>query len=170
MTETGESSKRKHSNSDSSSDEDWVGPLPSEAAQPKKKKGYNICYCCTPLLIFYVCGNNIVIIFTVLQYEKLYLDNLPCASSYEKSYMHRDVITHVVETSTDFLVTASCDGHVKFWKKMDEGIEFVKHFRSHLGAITALAVNFQGTLLVSVSTDKSLKVFDVINFGKCCCW
>jgi peptidylprolyl isomerase domain and WD repeat-containing protein 1 len=34
---------------------------------------------------------------------------------------------------TDFLVTASCDGHVKFWKKTEEGIEFVKHFRSHLG-------------------------------------
>lgn len=35
---------------------------------------------------------------------------------------------------TDFLITASQDGHVKFWKKKeDEGIEFVKHFRSHLG-------------------------------------
>lgn len=34
----------------------------------------------------------------------------------------------------DFIVTASCDGHVKFWKKNEEeGIEFVKHFRSHLG-------------------------------------
>ena len=36
---------------------------------------------------------------------------------------------------TDFLVTASCDGHVKFWKKTEEGIEFVKHFRSHLGTV-----------------------------------
>lgn len=35
---------------------------------------------------------------------------------------------------TDFVITASQDGHVKFWKKNeDEGIEFVKHFRSHLG-------------------------------------
>ncbi len=35
---------------------------------------------------------------------------------------------------TDFIITASCDGHVKFWKKKDEeGIEFVKHFRSHMG-------------------------------------
>lgn len=46
--------------------------------------------------------------------------------------MHRDVITHVVATKTDFIVTASVDGHVKFWKKMEDGIEFVKHFRSHL--------------------------------------
>ena len=30
---------------------------------------------------------------------------------------------------TDFIITASQDGHVKFWKKReDEGIEFVKHF------------------------------------------
>ena len=35
---------------------------------------------------------------------------------------------------TDFIITGSQDGHVKFWKKReDEGVEFVKHFRSHLG-------------------------------------
>lgn len=80
--------------------------------------------------------------------------------------MHRDIITHVVVTKTEFVITASCDGHVKFWKKMEEGIEFVKHFRSHLGAVTALAATCKGNLLCSVSNDKSLKVFDVINFGK----
>lgn len=48
--------------------------------------------------------------------------------------MHRDTITHIVATKTDFVVTVSIDGHVKFWKKTDQGIEFVKHFRSHLGA------------------------------------
>lgn len=68
----------------------------------------------------------------VLEYEKLYLENLPDAECYEKSYMHRDVITHVVVSKTDFVVTASIDGHLKFWKKMEDGIEFVKHFRSHL--------------------------------------
>jgi hypothetical protein len=31
---------------------------------------------------------------------------------------------------TDFVITASAD---KFWKKGDDGIEFVKHFRTHLG-------------------------------------
>jgi len=35
---------------------------------------------------------------------------------------------------TDFVLTASCDGHLKFWRKTEEaGIEFVKHFRCHLG-------------------------------------
>lgn len=101
--------------------------------------------------------------------------------------MHRDVITHLVATKTDFVITASIDGHIKFWKKMEEGIEFVKHFRSHLCnliinfynfynenlflfiyafavPITSLSVNAGGTLLCSSSSDKCAKVFDVVNF------
>lgn len=49
---------------------------------------------------------------------------------------------------------------------MEELIEFVKHFRSHLGPITEMVANYNGTLLCTVSADKSVKVFDVINFGK----
>lgn len=139
--------------------------------------------------------NKFIDTFAVLEYEKLYLENLPDAECYEKSYMHRDVITHVVATKTDFVVTASIDGHLKFWKKMEDGIEFVKHFRSHLcsyfflnlftiqvfilkghkmnhifvlkcetGSINALAVNVNGTYLCTASSDKSVKIFDVINF------
>nr|CAD7416807.1 unnamed protein product [Timema cristinae] len=78
--------------------------------------------------------------------------------------MHRDVITHIVVTKTDFIITGSCDGHIKFWKKMEELIEFVKHFRSHLGPILDLSANSNGSLLCSISSDKSLKVFDVVNF------
>ena len=37
-------------------------------------------------------------------------------------------------SSTHFVITASVDGHIKFWKKKQgEGIEFVKHFGAHLG-------------------------------------
>jgi peptidylprolyl isomerase domain and WD repeat-containing protein 1 len=61
-------------------------------------------------------------------------------------------------------VTGSVDGHVKFWKKQDDGIEFVKHFRTHLAQLVDMADNFSGTLLCTISVDKSLKVFDVINF------
>lgn len=59
--------------------------------------------------------------------------------------MHRDVVTHVVMTpcGTDFLVTASADGHIKFWKKMPEGVEFVKHYHAHLEPIHDLAVSWQ---------------------------
>ncbi|CAD5212795.1 unnamed protein product [Bursaphelenchus okinawaensis] len=102
----------------------------------------------------------------VLKYEETYLRSIPAASQYEKSFMHRDVITHVVSTKTDFVITASRDGHLKFWKKKHaEGIEFVKHFKCHLNPIQELAVNHNGTLLATVSSeDKALKIFDIPNF------
>ncbi|XP_064604949.1 peptidylprolyl isomerase domain and WD repeat-containing protein 1-like [Liolophura sinensis] len=79
--------------------------------------------------------------------------------------MHRDVITHLAVAKTGFIITASCDGHVKFWKKTaEEGIEFVKHYRSHLGNIEDLAVSPNGELSCTISNDKSAKVFDVVNF------
>ena len=97
---------------------------------------------------------------------------------------------------TEFLITASVDGHVKFWKKKEDGIEFVKHFRSHLGSsyvtgfhpqtvrkcfflfsnftgtILDMAGSFDGEICCTIADDKTLKVFDVINFGLChisCC-
>ncbi|GAB1604656.1 uncharacterized protein LOC115226510 [Argonauta hians] len=134
----------------------WVGPMPHEATKPKKKK--------------------------VLQYERVYLDNLPCAETYECSYMHRDIISHVTVTRSGFILTASIDGHVKFWRKLEEsGIEFVKHFRSHLGNITDVAASSNGEYYCTISSDSTVKVFDVVNFDminmlklpiqpSCCCW
>ncbi|XP_066507276.1 peptidylprolyl isomerase domain and WD repeat-containing protein 1 [Hoplias malabaricus] len=117
----------------------WVGPMPSEAIPSKKRK--------------------------VLEYERVYLDNIPSAAMYERSYMHRDVISHIAATKTDFIITASQDGHVKFWKKKeDEGIEFVKHFRSHLSVIECISVSAEGALLCTVGDDQAMKVFDVVNF------
>jgi hypothetical protein len=97
--------------------------------------------------------------------DNLYASYLPSSDYYERSYMHRDILTHLIVTTTDFLITASQDGHIKFWKILtpdyikqqqqtaanyapnktnDEKdsntnslingpIEFVKHFRAHLG-------------------------------------
>lgn len=56
---------------------------------------------------------------------------------YERSYMHRDNVTHTAVSRKDFIITASKDGHVKFWKKKPEGVEFVKHFRAHVGRTLA---------------------------------
>lgn len=101
----------------------------------------------------------------VLPNEGLYLKNLPSSEAYEKSFMHRDTVTHVVVTPiTDFVVTASCDGHVKFWKKLPGGIEFVKHFRAHLSNVQDMSVDSTGKLLCTCSSDKTAKVFDVVNF------
>lgn len=101
-----------------------------------------------------------------LEFEEAYLRAIPSAEAYEKSFMHRDVVSHVAATSTDFILTASADGHLKFWKKEHRGgIEFVKHFRAHLGPISDLSVSANGSLAASLShADKSAKIFDVPNF------
>lgn len=108
--------------------------------------------------------------------------------------MHRDVITHILVTKlvyydctyllcicldcttiififmylyrSNFVITASCDGHVKFWKKQEEFTEFVKHFRAHLMAIQSMAASCNGVHACTISLDKTIKIFDVINFGK----
>ncbi|CAG8486722.1 1718_t:CDS:10 [Ambispora gerdemannii] len=117
-----------------------IGPVPPSLDQlPKKKK-------------------------RTLAHEKLYLGHLPSADMYERSYMHRDVLNFVHITKTDFIITTSVDGHLKFWKKTERGIEFVKHFRSHLGNITGISVSSDGLLLATIAVDKALKVYDVINF------
>lgn len=107
--------------------------------------------------------------------------SLPNSEAYEKSFMHRDQISYVVCTKTDFIITASCDGNVKFWKKIEDGIEFVKHFRAHLHPITSLSVNPMGSLLCTSSQDKTVKIFHVVTFDminilkldfmpSCTCW
>ena len=95
----------------------------------------------------------------VLQHEQQYLRLLPLTDMYEKSYMHRDMVTSVVVAAgTGFFITASLDGFVKFWKKQPQGIEFAKQYKAHLGPITALAVSSDNTLCASISTDRSVKV------------
>lgn len=75
----------------------------------------------------------------MLEHEHIYLDALPSAQMYERSYMHRDVVTHVLTAQEqDFIITGSADGHLKFWKKKGEGIEFAKHFRAHMEAVAGL--------------------------------
>lgn len=104
-----------------------------------------------------------------LAHESLYLSHLPSASRYYKSFMHRDTLARVNVTPhpTNFVITASVDGHVKFWKKQEEGIEFVKHYRAHLGPVVGTSVSADGALYASISSDGTVKVFDVANFGRC---
>ena len=62
------------------------------------------------------------------------LTALPEAKIYELSYMHKDTVCNVkFAKKTDFLITGSKDGHVKFWKKQATSIEFVKDFLAHQG-------------------------------------
>ena len=91
---------------------------------------------------------------TALAHEAELRGALPCAALYERSYMHREVVTHVlvrlarlglygvywvidspllrsqVTPRTDFIITGSSDGVLKFWKKLPgPGLEFVKAYR-----------------------------------------
>ena len=76
-----------------------------------------------------------------LDNEQEFLHALPSAEMYERSYMHRDTVTHtVMATQTEFLITASADGHIKFWKKRPQGIEFAKHFKAHLGPVRGMLI------------------------------
>jgi len=99
----------------------------------------------------------------VLAFESNYLDALPSAEMYERSYMHRDEIHHIV-TAGEFFITGSVDGHLKFWKKLPQGVEFVKHYRAHVGSVDGLFVSHDNLWCASISKDRSVKVFDVVNF------
>lgn len=128
----------------------------------------------------------------VVPHEKAYLNQLPKADRYYRSFMHRDTLSQVVVTNhTNFLLTASVDGHLKFWKKqttkekkdkegmnVGPGIEFVKHYRAHLSPILACVASADGLFAATMAADGaagpdggmgSIKVFDVENFGKSLC-
>lgn len=97
--------------------------------------------------------------------ERIYLASLPSSSFYEHSYMHRDIVTQIVVSKhTEFIITASTDGHVKFWKKMKDNIEFVKHYQAHLGTIHGLVLSPDGARLVTTGEDKMIKFFEVAGF------
>ncbi|EFJ47438.1 hypothetical protein VOLCADRAFT_61491 [Volvox carteri f. nagariensis] len=157
-----------------------VGPAPPK---PKKRKvrvpppnpGWTWCSYPKPsrlgkletLTLFRVISNADVRVTTptqILEFEQQYLDALPSAAMYERSYMHRDTVNNVAVTSTDFIITTSIDGYLKFWKKQTRGIEFVKQYRAHVGAVDGLAVSWDGTLCMTLSRDRTVKIFDVLNF------
>ncbi|TEY40432.1 hypothetical protein BOTCAL_0431g00090 [Botryotinia calthae] len=141
---------------DSSSDDDMGPQLPSAEATKKKRRK--------------------------LPYEKLYISALPTSARYSKSLMHKEQISFVTMTPlTDFLITSSVDGVVKFWKKGGDGIEFVKEFRTHIGEIKSVSISADGRSFATAGADKTIKIFDVMTFDllsmltleytpKCVCW
>ncbi|KAI2777305.1 hypothetical protein F4815DRAFT_481637 [Daldinia loculata] len=154
--------KRSHSdfaenNGDGSSSDDDIGPqLPSTASAPKKKR-------------------------RVLPHEKLYIEALPKSARYSKSLMHKEQLAFMNVTRSDFLITTSVDGVVKFWKKVEQGIEFIKEFKAHQGEVRSVSVSHDGRSFATAGIDKTVKIFDVITFDllamlpldyvpKCVCW
>ncbi|KAK4188353.1 peptidyl-prolyl cis-trans isomerase cyp15 [Podospora australis] len=155
------STKRSHAEftenegAESSSDDDFGPQLPSAA--PKKKR-------------------------RVLPYEKLYISALPKSARYSKSLMHKEQLSFLTMTPlTEFLITSSIDGVVKFWKKVADGIEFVKEFKAHQGEIRCVSASQDGRSFATAGADKTIKLFDVVTFDllvviqldfvpRCICW
>ena len=118
----------------------------------------------------------------VLPHEKLYVAALPKSARYSKSLMHKEQILFATWTPlTEFLITSSIDGVVKFWKKIAQGIEFVKEFKAHNGEIKAVSVSNDGRSFATIGEDETVKIFDVITFDllsmislkyapNCVCW
>lgn len=118
----------------------------------------------------------------VLPHEKLYVAALPRSARYSRSLMHKEQVLFAHWTPvTEFLITASIDGVVKFWKKIADGIEFVKEFKAHNGEITSVSVSQDGRSFATAGIDESVKIFDVVSFDllsmmsldyvpKCVCW
>lgn len=97
-----------------------------------------------------------------------YLDKLLLQSKLDKKKRKekkQQVYTHML-CRNDFIVTTSVDGHLKFWKKTASGIEFVKHYKSHLSSIVDISLSADSELLTTISDDMSLKVYDITNFGE----
>ncbi|KAI5288215.1 hypothetical protein KEM54_005387 [Ascosphaera aggregata] len=158
-----ESNKRprdaENGSSSSTDDDDDYGPALPTAAPKKKRRR--------------------------LPYEKHYISSLPAGTRYSKSLMHRDQLAFATMTPyTDFLITTSIDGFVKFWKKTpvgEGGVEFVKEFKAHAGEVNGVSVSADGRSFATTGTDKAVKIFDVISFDllsvvtldyapRCICW
>ena len=80
--------------------------------------------------------------------------------------MHKEQLSFITITPiTDFLVTTSTDGVVKFWKKVSAGIEFVKEYKAHVGEVRCISVSQDGRSLATAGVDATVKMFDVASYG-----
>jgi WD40 repeat protein len=102
--------------------------------------------------------------------------DVPSTDHYHTSWMHAAVVTHCVHNGKHgYVVTASADGVVKFWKRLpvangtagegQEGcLEFVKSFAAHDGPVGHLAMDnsLSQDLCCSIgANDGLIKFYDV---------
>ena len=102
----------------------------------------------------------------VLRNRDSILKELPCQELYEKSYMHKDALAQVlVAPYTNFVMTCSVEGILKFWKKAPRDIIPVKVYRPHMGPFVACVSHCGKWLATRAHTaDRKMKIFDVENF------
>ena len=92
----------------------------------------------------------------ILQNAEMYLKNIPSAAMYERSFQHKEALKQViVSEQCQFLITASVEGVLKFWKKRAEGIEWVKEYRSHGRTLLHMCLSHDGMSLATVGLDSN---------------
>ncbi|KAK6589869.1 cyclin cyclophilin like peptidyl-prolyl cis-trans isomerase fused to WD40 repeats at the N-terminus [Cryptosporidium xiaoi] len=95
---------------------------------------------------------------------------LPNKNFYEYSLMHKAQVSHVIASSkTGFVITASTDGVIKFWKfefnVNNTNLEYVKGFQAHKSEVSDIAISDCGLFLVSISfEEKNYKLYNIVNF------
>jgi len=112
------------------------------------------------------------------------IENVPLTKHYHISWMHAAPVTAVVASHKHgYVISASADGMVKFWKrvpvqlpkdvnknrKKEEDqvhpcLEFAKSFHAHSGAVQALVIDDAGDQVASVGADGLIKYYDVSTF------
>ena len=82
--------------------------------------------------------------------------------------MHKEQLSTVTvaHSPSDFVITTSIDGVVKFWKKAATGIEFAKEYRAHNGRILSNTISADNGTFATLgdAEDKTIKIFDVVTF------
>lgn len=109
-------------------------------------------------------------------------ENIPSSHHYHVSWMHSDIVTVVVSSEKHgFVITASRDGVVKFWKRLPVTrsynseqqdkkrtvapcLEFCKSYVAHTAPVSALAMDVHGDCVASVANDGVVKYYDVGSF------
>jgi peptidylprolyl isomerase domain and WD repeat-containing protein 1 len=95
----------------------------------------------------------------------LQLSDLPCSNQYEKSYSHPGIVCHLVVTpNTQFVISGDSLGHLKFWKKSEKGIEFVKRYKPHNDSVVGISCSQDGLNLASIGQDGFLRFYDIVGF------
>ena len=72
-------------------------------------------------------------------------------------------MTEYINTNSLNSVNDSIDGHIKFWKKAFNLVDFTKNYKAHTGLITGASLSRNSDLLCTVGLDRTLKIFDVLN-------
>ena len=102
---------------------------------------------------------------------------------YEISYMHRDVVTRIVYAHAHgYVLTASNDGVVKFWKRVthregvpatpinkkdivpNKGLEFIKSYTAHTRSVLCLILDHAQDTGASIGKDNAIQLYDVSTF------